>query len=225
MMKKHVICVLLAFVLLFGTASCAAQTKEDGDAWRSAYRNYLNGEYQKREEAKASGEETFVNEPRFDLFYMDNDDVPEMIVTDSDAHAGTATLVTWSDGMLRAFPDLGSNGMVFYNERSNQIVGYYVGSGTSAFNVYHLEDGNLITDWSGVEQDSTWILENGTVNYFSFDVSVDQTAFESHYNRFVPEWFSAMQDPFDEQANGAYFALGTTPLRPEMIEQGLGLAK
>ena len=224
-MRKHVICLLLATVIMFGTAACGVQTKKDNGTWLSAYRDYLTEEYQKQEESKSSAEETLAIESHFDLFYMDDDDVPEMIVTDNPAHAGTATLLTWSDGVLRAFPGLGSNGMVLYNERSNQIVGYYVGSGIHAFHVYHLEDGNLITDWSGVKQDYSWMPENGTIDYYSFDIPVDQTTFESHYDRYIPNWFSEMQDPFDTQTNSAYIGLGTTPLRLETIEQGLNLTK
>lgn len=216
---KRLSCTLLILATLLGMTACNAPKKNKNEGWQTAYRNYLTEEYQRIKDAEETEDASDPSQTYFDLIYIDEDDVPELIVTENFSHAGTATLITWSDGTLRAFQGLGSNGMIIYSKKKNQFVGHYYGSGNASYWVYHLDNGNLITDWYGVEQDLSWLPEKDTVNYFSFNIAVDQDTFETHYQRYIPDWFDELENCFDDPLNSDYIGWGKIALQPEEIER------
>ena len=131
---------------------------------------------------------------RFLLCYMDSDSTPEIMIMEDGSHAGTATILTYVDGAVKSFGKLGSFGVVYFQPKENIIIGDYVGMGTFATTVYHLENGNLIVDWEGKREGG--YVEGYDYSFYSYDRQIDEAEYNKLYAQYVPDWY----DPFNDEA-------------------------
>ena len=123
-------------------ATGSAQTDT---AWIAAYKKYL---LDRTQQISEETEELDINDPVFSLIYLDEDAVPELVVSEESTHLGHATLVTFYEGKLRTFSDLGSYGGFRYKKWKGIVVSGYDGSGSSSETVYLLKQGVLEYVWS-----------------------------------------------------------------------------
>lgn len=111
-------------------ASCKVTVTEQ---WQSAYLAYLKG--------KKSTE-------HFHLAYVDNNDVPELVVCDDAAHISKPSLYTYYNGKMRLVSKYGAYGQFAYAPKKNR---FYVGNmshGYSSLFVYQISKGKLKTLFS-----------------------------------------------------------------------------
>ncbi|MBR5620539.1 MAG: protein kinase, partial [Clostridia bacterium] len=135
--------------------------------WMEAYKNYL---FDRIEQVKAEADDPDEFEDystkQFSLIYLDDDDVPEMVV--SEGASSHATLVTYN-GTLHTYGGLGFHGSFQYKERQGIVVEGFDRTGIVWNNVWHLKQGILECVWSGSEQYNGPEAETG---YSVYDVDI-----------------------------------------------------
>lgn len=192
---------------------------EEDTAWAFAYKDFLLEKYNESKRLVDSGEQDYMSYSTFALYYMDDDGIPEVMVTDSDSHVGTATILTIDHGKVVSFSGLGSFGVVYFREKENVIVGDYIGSGIHAIYVYHLDNGSLVTDWESKKQDTTGFEKDGKVEYSIFGSVVDEEKYQEQYDRFVPAWYDPMNSGIDACPEKEGALKGSAVMEPKEIEQ------
>ncbi|MBE7050923.1 MAG: hypothetical protein E7394_09225 [Ruminococcaceae bacterium] len=128
------------------------ETKTDNQAsnassdYKSAYKEIL---------LKASQSVSDPNLAFFDLIYIDNDDIPELVYNESTSHAFGAHLYTFKNGRAMAvnrtntYDGSASNvyggyGALTYLPRSGKFSSCYMGMGVNSVSVYTLENGKAV---------------------------------------------------------------------------------
>lgn len=142
------------------TETETAGTAQTNTEWIAAYKNCLLD----RIDRVSDEENTW---QYFSLIYLDDDDVPELVVSEGDFHPSTASIITFYDGKVKTFSGLGSYGSFGYKEKQGVIVEGYTGSGVSSSNVWRLEKGELTCVWSGEED-----MFDEDTEYYIFDANV-----------------------------------------------------
>lgn len=202
--------------------TAVSPTQIDESEWASAYKKYLLGKYKKNEQDVENDEEQYMPYSYFTLCYMDEDDVPEIMVMDDGSHVGTATIVTYHDGLVKAFSGLGSNGRVYFHDKENVIIGDYMGSGSHSISVYHLSDGSLVTDWESYKMDGTWLPNGGTIDYYTYGAVVTAEEYQEQYDHFVPSWYDPWNGDVDSETDSSLYSSEYEydgMLNPEEIEK------
>lgn len=157
------------------------------DAWIKLYKDYLTGRVKTAKEEAEDPAELENNSPaHFSLIYLDDDAIPELVVSEDFYHAASATLAVIYDGKVQTFKNIGSYGGFQYKERQGIVVSGYDGSGTSSRTVYHLEQGELNEVWSGSESQ---YLENEKEYYFGdyeHMKEVTEEEYRKAYDTYIP---------------------------------------
>lgn len=156
-------------------------TQENVD-WIALYKEYL---HEQIEEDRSEDEDGDVY-AHFSLIYLDNDEIPELVISGGYYHAASATLAVIYNGELRTFPDLGSYGGFQYKERQGLIVSGYDGSGVSSRAVYRLEQGELKVVWSGSEEHVFEDQDNYYFGDYEHHREVTEEEFRKQYDANVP---------------------------------------
>ena len=135
---------------------------------------------------------------QFGLCYIDNDNVPELLIADGASPSSQITLVTYANGTLHPAHNIGSLGNVYYRENENVLIDEESGTDTVYTEVFHLETGTLVSDWSGKKQKShsgakpddadEFFLEDHI--YLSFGTMVGEAEYHDKYSEYVPAWFA-----------------------------------
>ncbi len=105
---------------------------EDAGNWRQAYMDYLK---------KYMNEVDSPNDCGFSLVYIDNDDTPELIIREGDAHVSSASVYTCIDSnVIELVADLsGTYGIVGYVERKGLIYSDVTYNGNSETTIYSVD--------------------------------------------------------------------------------------
>lgn len=119
--------------------------------WKEAYRGFL---------LNYEGESDLV-EPRFNLAYIDEDDIPELIIMDDDFHAASGDVYMYYEGEVVFIHSYGQYGGFPFVTKGNYIMSGFSGMGEEYASYHKIEDGkdvSLITlrgaaDWSEEELD------------------------------------------------------------------------
>ncbi len=125
---------------------------ENAEGWREAYIDLLS---------RYSGEYSQFHEERVFLGYVDDNDVPELFISEGSSHACSVEIYTFENNIVTRLCKTGSNGMVNCFERQGILCGHYVGMGTGTYWVYSIDNGkvqeiyNAFTNegWAGDEFD------------------------------------------------------------------------
>ncbi len=115
-------------LLVYGEATATTAVAANA-AWKQAYINTVKA---------ASGTSV-----RFELGYVDNDNIPELFVSTDMSHAAGVTVYTFVNGKVVKLCDTGSYGAVQYIERKGYICGYTMGFGAIDTVVHKLENGKV----------------------------------------------------------------------------------
>lgn len=173
------------------TTAQAEDPQEDDVQWIALYKDYLH-ERIKEDRVEDADEDTdeYVY-THFSLIYLDNDTIPELVVSDGFFHAASATLVVISDGELRTFPELGSYGGFQYKQRQGVVVTGYDGSGVSSRGVYRLEQGALNTVWNGSEDHFNEGQDKYFIGDYEHQKEVTEAEYKKQYDANVPNGLTA----------------------------------
>lgn len=82
----------------------------------------------------------------YEYIYLDDDDVPELVVSENSSFGGQVTLYRCKDGLVIPVKDqLGSNGDIYYKERENQLLSK-VNKDSGKAVLYQLQDDALVAE-------------------------------------------------------------------------------
>ena len=146
-MKKRFI--LLALVLVFCCLTSACETQHI-DTYSSAdpsekaesiqelqpYVDYLN------DRMNAEGAEDM----RFQLVYINNDDIPELVLSEGSSHAAGAEVSTIVDSVRISVGTFGGYGTIVYEPKENLIVSNYFGMGIGDLRFNSMEKDGQYTE-------------------------------------------------------------------------------
>lgn len=79
--------------------------------------------------------------PKFDLIYIDNDDIPELLILEDDCHAAGVKVYSYYDGEVVEIGDFGSFGKMQYVEKEGLIFSHFMGQGDASSDFLKMEDG------------------------------------------------------------------------------------
>lgn len=82
----------------------------------------------------------------YEYIYLDDDDVPELVVSENSSFGGQVTLYRCKDGLVIPVKDqLGSNGDIYYKERENQLLSK-VNKDSGKAVLYQLQEDALVEE-------------------------------------------------------------------------------
>lgn len=102
-------------------------------SWAEAYYEFLEKEL-KDDSAK-------IIPTGFRLVYIDDDDVPELLIMEDSSHASGARVCTYYQNKVVEIGAFGSSGEMLYVEKQGKIFSYYAGFGEEYFRYFVLEGG------------------------------------------------------------------------------------
>ena len=164
---------------------------ENVDGWRKAYIEFLEGYH---------GEYSEFNEEKVFLGYVDDNDVPELFISEGSSHVCDAQVYTFENNIVTKLCEMGSFGRVRYIERQGFICGSYTGMGVSTFWVYSLENGKIQELYNAFTNEGCG-LENLTVeiNINEIDVTSEEL------DEFLESYFGEKSIlVFDDKVNVGY---------------------
>ncbi|MBQ2903149.1 MAG: serine/threonine protein kinase [Clostridia bacterium] len=160
-----------------GSTSKEAETQPvSNDAWKEAYLNVLRNEAPKSERR--------TGEYRFSLGYVNNDDIPELFISEGGAHAYGVEVYTYHNGKAVMLCSDGEFGSIGYMERKGYICGSYTGMGTTSARIYEMKNGEAEIIYT-LYDDSGAVPEGGDVVRTINDVN----ASEKEINEFSEKYF------------------------------------
>lgn len=119
---------------------------------------------------------------RFALAYIDNDGIPELVVSEGDAHASACILFTYRDGKAVNLGPFGGYGTLTYYEKGGVIVDGYGNNGHFIEAVYTLENGVAALAFEGETQ-----AEVGGEVYFIDGIEVSEKEYNTAKSKIVPK--------------------------------------
>lgn len=103
--------------------------EEASPEWKNAYKKILKNFH------------SDFGEPRFSLAYIDNDNIPELLISVDGSHAGTVYVYTYYKNKAKEVGNYGEYGTIIFGEKENKIYSEYVGMGISLVSVYEIQNG------------------------------------------------------------------------------------
>ncbi len=166
---------------------------ENTEGWKKAYLDLLNRYHTEAEES--------VDMKRVFLGYVDDNDVPELFISEGGFHYCTVEVYTFENNIVTLLCETGSNGMVNYFERQGILCGYYVGMGSGTYWVYSIENGKVHEIYNAFSNEG-WAGED--VDIERRINGIDVTSEE--LDEFQEEYFSREKSTwvFDDKVNVGY---------------------
>ncbi len=117
----------------------------------------------------------------FSLIYLDDDDVPELVISDGDFHLSTAHLYAFDGAQVRHIDDVGNYGTFTYESRKSLIYVEDVAQGHFMAAKLEYKNGKLDTLWSGAndegavgEEKAVYEINQKTVPAAEFNAEYDR---------------------------------------------------
>ncbi len=165
---------------------------ENTDGWREAYIDFLS---------RYTGEFSEFNEEKVLLGYVDDNDVPELFISEGSSHVCDVEVYTFENNIVTKLCETGSFGMVNYFERQGIICGNYIGQGVGTYWVYSVEDCKVQELYSAFTNEG-WAEEDFDleININGIDVTSEQLDefLESYFSKEKSIWL------FDDKVNVGY---------------------
>ncbi|MDE5892582.1 MAG: hypothetical protein K2H45_06650 [Acetatifactor sp.] len=126
---------------------------------------------------------------RFELVFIDEDDIPELLIFLDDCHAAGVEVFTYTDDSVVGLGEFGSFGKMQYVEKGGMIFDHYMGQGEAHTYFFQMEDGEAkqishMHSWP----DNSRYLETGEyrefyeIDEFSVTEDVYQAKWEELYD-------------------------------------------
>ncbi len=124
----------------------------------------------------------------FELIYLDEDDIPELVYNSGESHSAGACVYTYYNGTVteliaydsnnsQSYKFLGSWGSIKYKPYSGYVASVYSGQGHVIATIYRLENGQLIEDC--IFNDSTRAPFSMSPAYMVNGESVSQSEYQN----------------------------------------------
>ncbi len=217
--RDNIISVCENGVVSAGTEESTAEQNTEGYAFdgeidaaaRDAYKKVLTDYYNSADSTPESV---------FSFAYIDGDDVPELLVAESDSRSSGVRIYTIGEEGAVLACTAGEYGVVGYAEKEGIILNTYSGSGVTSITVYKLENGAATVVWEGTEITNYDDGGNETgKEYEAAGVSVTKEEFDSQYGQYSALNLKYNTDDGEKGADAYGYEL-----TDENIEAALGTA-
>ncbi len=131
----------------------------------------------------------YMSDSMFDIFDIDGDDIPELVISDSAVHMGTCKIYTISNGNLVKPNDerYGSCGVVYCSEKLHMLYGDYLQQGRFTFSFYQLTKNGVERILSGYNDE--YAVFDETPTYQIDGENVTKEKYEEAYQKYNLEDF------------------------------------
>ena len=154
------------------------------NSWKRTYKEYLLNI------CSSDPRASYLN---FILRYIDNDDIPELLISSGDFHNSTVTIVTYSNGELNEYDGLGSYGELYFEERSNQFFATYSGMGVFDLTCYYINNGTIVKDFQLSYSDPE-VVDLDLEKIFHYNNKlISESDFVRIYNEKIPDWYATIE--------------------------------
>lgn len=138
-----------------------------------AYLEFLTEYVQNSKDGKGQG-------ARFSLVFVDDDDIPELLLMEDDCHARGVKVFTYYQEQVAELGAFGSFGLMQYVERAGLIFSHYMGHGESDNDFFEIKEGQAVLICN---MHSTPYRKNGidTKLYEIDGVAVNEETYQSRW--------------------------------------------
>ncbi|MBR6474532.1 MAG: hypothetical protein IKS98_03695 [Lachnospiraceae bacterium] len=113
-------------------------------------------------------EYTLFETMRFGLAFIDNDDLPELLISEADYHASGTRVIFYNNGEPKEVGQFGEYGGFAYVKKENKIISHYMGMGITTIDTYYIDP-----EYNAVAVDSLYAEETEDTNLYKVnDVEV-----------------------------------------------------
>lgn len=138
-------------------------------SWQQLYADELR---------KYINSDNYYTDTMFELMDIDNNNVPELFISEMSAHVGQVLVYTIHNGKLIFLGDYGEYGYVSYNSEKSLMWSGYFNHGRGFESHYRLENGTLVEVFS-CETNSAAIVDESEVYYMINGENVSKSEFET----------------------------------------------
>ena len=131
--NKALTLLLTMAVVLCAVCPIKMEVNAANEKWRYAYINFLK---------KNSTTSTYSGAEynRFHLIFLDNDPVPELVLSRGNYHAVSAEVYCYANGDVKLIGRYGQNGNFTYATKRSMIISYYGGMGCFYHHFYKVSN-------------------------------------------------------------------------------------
>lgn len=87
---------------------------------------------------------SYGNDGRFSLVYINNDDIPELVIHMHSSHAAGAELYTFYNGRAIYLGTFGSFGEIYYQYKCNRFLSNYFGMGVEYVEIFQISNNTVV---------------------------------------------------------------------------------
>lgn len=171
MKKRALVFFLLITALVFSfpiTAVHAATAKEKA---LQAYDDFLK-KYDPQDEGA---------NPRFDTIYVDNNSVPELIISNYEVHSSAVELYTYKNGKVKKLGRYGECGAIIYAKKRGMVKSYSAYTGCEDYDYYRMKKGKmaLVKSFDGGEAATDFLVNGKKVSKREYNLALKK--YDSKY--------------------------------------------
>ena len=123
-------------------------------------------------------EYTLFETMRFGLALIDDDDVPELLISDNDIHATGVKVIFYNNGTPVQVGEFGESGGFSYVKKENHIMSFFMNNGIRTLTRYHVN-----ADLSVTKDIVFYCDDNNGKDYKIDEKEVDMETFDTEYNK------------------------------------------
>ena len=164
-----------------GQVSAVSQTEVQSEEYTSdiklsddvkaAYSTVLYSFYEENTNTAAS----------FSFAYIDNDEIPELLISEGSEHSSRVKIYTFDGTGAVLLCTAGSDGKAGYVKNKGYIISPYSGYGATSITVYKLENGNASSVWEGTEIAN----DDGSKEYTSNGETITAKEYNEKYDEYI----------------------------------------
>lgn len=133
--------------------------------------------------------------PRFCLAYMNNDEVPELLIVDGDTHPDKVKIYTYNQGVVEPLVNeygeesYGATGCIYYAEKTGNFYSHDAGMGEENYYFYEIQGNNVIktkeiyTIMNVPEESVDYYVDGTLVTEETYKQALDNMLNEIFYQR------------------------------------------
>ena len=155
-------------------------TPSEGE-WKDAYAKFL------KELSNENHCNQFGGKPQFELAYINDDNIPELVITYGGSHLDEAYLYTFLNDEVKPIKSSNSDsngygvyGTFIYKERDSLI---YIG-GYSSNSIWHVDENMIATQKYLLSMDESNVFSTGKVSYFDNGVEITEAQYNAKYKEY-----------------------------------------
>lgn len=177
----------------------------DYDAVLTAYGVFLTNDYMSNHYDES------YEEIKYSLGFINEDDIPELFITEGFYHACGTQVFTYIDGKIVPVGEFGEYGGFAFTPGMNNIYSYYYGMGTGINCIYSMNSDGTLEQKTSLMTEEVWDDETGDATecrYYIGDEQVSEEAYEAEYSKYeyedIPNWYYDYFENFASVADTVY---------------------